>query len=267
VDVYSFYLPPLLLVVSLLAFYSLAKELFQSRNAALLSTLIQILFCLSSIDSRDWIGRGFFGRLIEDKFLIWLIILPVAVVFMLKYLSSGKRRHLLTLWLGMAALALTHPIGLVQGGISFASFALVHCFFNLKRDKIIRVIAVFACLLFFLLIPLAQRQMMATQGTTGPAFDYASGSEVQFRLNRTRLWIFSAVENEYMAHPHLIAHPLTFLAILLTPLLLQHLRRSVAAQFLFSNMAVPLLILYNPVTVPLLGSVITLPSSGTVTGL
>jgi len=257
VDVYSFYLPPLLLVMSLLAFYSLARELFKNRNVALLATLIQVLYCVSSIGAHDWIGQGFFDRIVEDKFLIWLLILPVAVLFMLKYLSSGKGKHLLPLALSAAVLGLTHPMGLVQCGISFASFALVHLLFNLERGKSIRFLVIFIPLLLFLLVPLVQRQMMATQVTAGPAFDYAGGVESQFILSRTRLWIFSALENQYMAHPHLVAHPLTVLAILLTPLLIQYIRKSVAAQFLFSNMAVPLLVLYNPITAPLLGRLIT----------
>jgi tetratricopeptide (TPR) repeat protein len=257
VDVYSFYLPPMLLVVSLLALYSLAQGLFRSRNAALLAVLLQVLYCFSSIGVHDWIGRGFFDRIIEDKFLIWFILLPATLLLMLKYLSTGERKHLLPLVLSTAALALTHPIGMVQAGISFASFACIYLLFNLKRDKIVRLVAIFIPLLFFLLVPLAQRNLMAAQVTSGAAFDYAGGVETQFILSQTRLWIFSTLKNQYMAHPHLLAHPLTLLAILLTPLLIPYLRRSLAAQFLFSNMAATLLLLYNPITAPLLGRLIT----------
>jgi tetratricopeptide (TPR) repeat protein len=267
-DAFRFYLPPLLLVVSLLAFYSLARELFKNRNIALLSTLLQVLYYVSSIGSHDWIGRGFFDRIVEDKFLIWLIILPVAILLMLKYLAGGKRKHLAPLGLSVAALGFTHPMGLVQGGLSFASFALVYLLFNWKRDKITRFVTIFTLLLLFLSIPLAQRRMAGggaiisshTTRTTSATFNYATATAKApfwFDLYRTRLLIFSAVENKYMAHPHLIAHPLTILAILLTSLLIQHIRTSVAAQFLFSNMAIPLLVLYNPLTAPLLGRLIT----------
>jgi tetratricopeptide (TPR) repeat protein len=54
-----------------------------------------------------------------------------------------------------------------------------------------------------------------------------------------------------------MAQPLAILSIVLTPLLIQNLRQSVAARFLLANMAIPLLILYNPVTAPLLGQLIT----------
>jgi tetratricopeptide (TPR) repeat protein len=253
-DVYSFYFPPILLIVSLLAFYSLAHALFHNRNASLLALLLQVLYYLSSIGSHEWVGRGFFDRIIEDKFLVLLILLPITVLLMLKYLESGKRKHFLPLALSTLALGLTHPIGLAQWGISLASFAFLHLLFNLKRDKILRFVIIFASLLLFLLVPFVQRQIMVGAGT---AFGYAEGSEIQFSLSQTRLWMFSAVKNQYMAHPHLVAHPLTLLAIVLTPLLIPYLRHSMAAQFLFSNMAVPLLLLYNPISAPLLGRLIT----------
>lgn len=257
VDGYTFYLPPLLLVTSLLAFYSLAYQLFQKRNVALLTTLLQVVYCLSSIGSHEWIGRGFFDRIMEDKFLIWLIILPVATLLMLKYLSLGNKRVLLPLVLGIIALGLTHPMGLIQAGISWTGFAFIYLLFHWQRSTFIRLIFIFLPMLLLLIIPLAQRQLMATQAIEGAAFDYAGGVDIQFILSRTRLWVFSAVENSYMAHPHLVAHPLTLLAILLTPLLIQYLRQGVAAQFLFSNMAAPLLLLYNPFTAPLLGRLVT----------
>jgi tetratricopeptide (TPR) repeat protein len=267
-DAFRFYLPPLLMVVSLLAFYSLARELSKNRNIALLSTLLQVLYCVSSIGSHDWIGQGFFDRIVEDKFLIWLIILPVAILLMLKYLAGGKRKYLAPLGLSVAALGFTHPMGLVQGGLSFASFALVYLLFNWKRDKIIRFVAIFTLLLLFLSIPLVQRQMEGggaiisgdTTRTTSATFNYATATAeapIWLDLYRNRLLVFSAVENKYMAHPHLVEHPLIMLAILLTPLLIQYLRKSVAVQFLFSNMAIPLLVLYNPLTASLLGRLIT----------
>lgn len=253
---YSFYLPPLFMVLSLLAFYGLANTLFQNRNTVLLAVLVQLVYCLTSIGSHDWIGRGFFDRILEDKFLIWLILLPATTMLMLRYLASGRARQLLPLVLGIAALALTHPMGLVQAGLSWGVFAPVYWLFNRRRVTLIRFVFIFLPLLLFLLVPLLQRQMLAG-GVTGVAFDYAGGEDIQLALNRTRLWIFSAAEDRYMAHPQLVSHPLAVLAVLLTPLLIGFLRQSLAAQFLFSNMAGILLLLYNPLTAPLLGNLIT----------
>ncbi len=254
VAAYVFYLPPLFMAISLLAFYSLAKRLLSGRNAALLAVLVQLLYCFSSLGSHDWIGRGFFDRILEDKFLIWLILLPVVTVLMFHYLETGHKSQLLTLALGVGAVTLAHPLGLIQVGLSWGAFGLVYLVFNRRRSAWVRLVFIFLPVLLFLTIPLLQRSIQSTQIT---AFTYARGSGLQFGLSQTRLWTFSVVKNLYMAHPQLVAHPLTLLAIGLTPLLILYLPHSAAAQYLFGNMAGILVLLYNPFTAPLLGHLIT----------
>jgi tetratricopeptide (TPR) repeat protein len=256
-DLYSFYLPPLLLVGSLLAFYSLARELFGRKDTAVLATVIQVIYCLSSIGSHDWIGQGFFDRIVEDKFLVWLVILPMAILVMLRYFSNGNKTHLTLLALAVSALALTHPIGLLLLSISSGAFAMVHLALNWEQTQVRRAAHVFGLMIMCMLIPLVQRQMVASTQAVGAAFDYATGLEKYQMLYNTRLWVFSALRDQYIAHPQLIAHPLMILVILLAPLLIRDLRNSLAAQFLFSNMAATLLLLYNPLTAPLLGRLIT----------
>jgi tetratricopeptide (TPR) repeat protein len=259
-DAFRFYLPSLLLVVSLTAFSRLAYQLFDNWNAAMLAMAIQILYYVSSIGSHHWIGRGFFDRIVEDKFLIWLIILFVVILLMLRYLAEGKTRYLVLFSLSVSALTFSHPLGLVQGGISIASFASVSLLSNRTRKQLLRLMFIFIILFVFLVVPLAQRQLIITSDHSDTAFSYASGMvdiPARFYLAQVRLWMFSAVENLYMAHPHLIGHPLTLAAILLTPLLLRYLHKDIAAQYLFSNMALPLGVLYNPLTAPLLGRLIT----------
>lgn len=252
--IYSYTLPPLVMFLSLLAFYSLARTLFRAQNTALVAVLLQLLYYLSSINSHDWIGRGFFDRILEDKFLIWLVLLPLVQLLLVRYLLQGGWPHLIALGLGVVALGLTHPIGVAQIGLSLAGFTLLHLLVNRNRTTLKRAAVLLSPLLPVLLVLWLQRGLLQAGGT---AFRYMDGSASQFNLNQTRLWIFSALDNSFMAHPHLISHPLTVLAILLTPLLILWMGRSVAAQFLLANMAVPLLLLYNPVTAPLLGRLIT----------
>lgn len=265
-DAFSFYLPPLLMIISLLAFYSLAVELFQNANTALLATLLQILFYLSSLNSHDWLGRGFFDRVVEDKFLIWLIILPVALLLAVRYVRSGNQRLLLPLVLSFSALTFVHPIGLVQGALAVGSFGLVHLIFNRRRQVLFQVLLVGVALpLIFVTVPWLQSltiwgRQPGEAVEESRAFNYALGSSRNpglVDLFQTRLWVQSATEDRYVSHPHLIAQPLSLLAILLTPLLLLDIRRSLAAQFLVSNMAATLLLLYTPGLTPLLGRLIT----------
>lgn len=265
-DMFSFYLPLLLMVVSLLAFYSLSVELLQNHNLALLALLLQLVFYLSGVNSHDWLGRGFFDRIVEDKFLVWLVILPVVLMLAVRYIKYGHRHLLLLLSVSLLASTFVHPIGLVQDGLAIGAFALIHLLCTRQRQSLWRVAALFVLLLLMLGMPLAQRQFQVAQLNSlvatnlNPTFSYAAGITDYpnwLGLQATRLWIGSVAAARYLLHPHLIFHPLTLLALLLVPLLLLDVRRSLAAQFLLGNMLIPVLLLYNPLTAPLIGRLIT----------
>ena len=246
-DIYSFYLPPLLMVVSCLAFYSLVRELLKKQNLALFASLVQMLYYFSDMQSVEGMGIGFFGRIVEDKFVAWLIVAPAATLLALRYLS-GRRSYFLGLFLATAALGLTHPMGLTQFAMSFGSFALVHLLINWDREKVLRFTGVFIPIVVFYVVPLVQRQSTETS-----AFAISTLNLNGLHANR----ILPISDSHYIAHPHLIQHPMTILAILLALLSIRFIKKSVAVQLLFSNMAIPLFTIYHPLAAPLLGKLIT----------
>lgn len=251
---YTCYFPSIILIGSLLAFYGLGRQLFKTPNLALLLVLVQGVYLLSGVGSHDWLGRGFFDRILEDKFLIALLILPVTIRLALIYLNSGGRGQWGAVVLSTLFLAGTHPIGIAQWGIIWSAFTAIELFWTRPRRTLYRLGLVYVPLGLTLLLPLAQRWLIQQGGT---AFGYAGGTDVQFTLSQSRLWILSALKNHYLAHPQLIAHPLTVLAILLTPWLFLYLKQSQPARFLLASMAAPLLLLYTPWLTPLFGRVIT----------
>ncbi len=246
IDLHNSYLPPLLIVVSFSSFYSLARELLRSQNAALTACLIAALYYLSDIFGRGGGGLNFFLRIVEDKFLLWLIVLPVGSLLMLRYLLNGTTDHFVILAVSTAAFTLIHPIGLTLYGISFGAFAFFYLIFNWEKENIIRVATVLILLLTFLIVPLMQRQEMAS---AAPA--------IFEQRPEARVLDVLAGHSLYMVSPHLIEHPLIILAILLMLLLIKYVRRGVSAQFLLSNMIVPLVLLYIPVFPPLLEKLVT----------
>jgi hypothetical protein len=76
-------------------------------------------------------------------------------------------------------------------------------------------------------------------------------------LSRRQLLILSLEDGWYMAHPALLAHPLTIAAALCTLSLIRGFRSSLRAQFLVCSTLLPLLVVYNPLTAGLLGRWIT----------
>jgi hypothetical protein len=80
------------MVISLFAFYALAWELFENHQAALTAVILQLLLYLTSISSHDWIGQGFFTRITEVKYLVWLVLLPVALSLLLRHIKTNPPR-------------------------------------------------------------------------------------------------------------------------------------------------------------------------------
>lgn len=247
-DAYWLFLPPILMVSSILAFYALAWELFEKQQAALTAVLLQLLLHLTTISSHDWIGQGFFTRIAEDKYLVWLILLPISFMLLLRYSKTKQWRFLLLLGVSVTAIAITHPFGLLQFAFAAACFAIIHLPPTWKERTRMKTAVLLAPILLFLIIPVVQQFF---SGTT--PFTQFNTAELQTPPNETHLIVQSAVNNRYLLHPHLIFQPLILLAILLTPILLIKIKRSTAVQFLFATTALPLLLLYNPITAPLLG--------------
>lgn len=257
IALYSVCLPPVLMVASLLAFYSLAEELFQDPNHAVLASLIQLLGLVASLrlGSDYEAGFMFLERIVDDKMTAWLVIAPVALALMLRYLRAGGRRRLAALGLGIVALALTHPVALPFYAICFCAFAAFHLVFTMTRQTLVRLVLVLALILLAMSVPLLGKRALGESGVTSMTYSEIIKNYPQEATSR-RLKLLG--NGRYMADPSILAdNRLMVVALLLTPLLLWFLRKSIAAQFLFATTFVPLVLIYNPITAPLLGRLIT----------
>jgi tetratricopeptide (TPR) repeat protein len=252
---------PLVGIISILSYYSWARELFGDRNGALVASILQMLYFASSgIQIGREIGRALFTRTTEDKMVVWLVILPVALFFVSKYFQSGQKRHLVSFTISATALAVVHPLGITLGGISVTSFGIFFAALrsSQKKQKALRVGLVVAILLVLSAIPFVQRQAYASdpRHVTYELFEESDdGSLVPDR--RLGKWdhLLWFSESLYTSHPRLVQYPMMIMAIILAPLLLFDVKRDLAAQFLFSNMLASLCLLY--VFTPLIGRIIT----------
>ncbi len=256
---YVYYIPLILIPISFFAFYSLAKELFNNRLMALTACLVQVLYYLSDIiANEEGIGYSFFLRLIEDKFLIRFILLPVALWLTLRYLKRRDASALASLIILIVALGLVHPMGIVLYGISFGNLLLVTLLFGSWGDKnreLVKATPIIAAVLVMMLVPLWQRQLVASSASADEFFGKVANNLSVLRAER--LLMLGQESNLYIASPDLIAHPLVIVAILLTPLLLKYLRTNLNVRFLFANMVGVLILCYTPFITPLLGKIIT----------
>src|SRR5918995_5317713 len=121
------YLNPALVVVAFLVFYALARILFESEKAALLSGCLYALFFLIHLSqSRIAWGGEFVQRLPEDKLVAKFLFLPLALAFAYAFLQGGTKRYFLGFSFLCCAVMAVHPIGLAIIGISMAGCAILH---------------------------------------------------------------------------------------------------------------------------------------------
>ena len=260
IDMYSFYIPPVLMGISIIIFFTLALELFHNSWLAVVACALQLIYLLSNIvrsgngvldypqaiyAAETGVGTGFWLRIIEDKFMLVFIVLPVAQLFFLRYLSSGNRRLGGILAITVAATVLLHPMGIVMYGISFFAYTLAILVIFPSKETISRSFKIIVVMLFFSIAPV----YLTMQLNSIPAYqqyaDYLAPQILPLR------------DNLYVADPGLLNHLMIILSLLFAIIGIMLFRKDRNFLFLFSNMVLPLIIIYNPAIAPLLGKIIT----------
>jgi hypothetical protein len=262
------YLKPTLVVMSLLAFYALAKTLLKSETAALLASSLYALFFMVNLTFPllDSFGGEFIGRVAEDKFVARFLFFPTALIFAYLYLESRKWRYLLVFAFLCWAVVAVHPVGLALIGLCTAGFGLFHLAVNL-RDKgaWIRTVSLGGTLLSVLLAPLLY--LLATGDSfvavlTSADLDY-SDPEVETNLVFVRSDWHSVLElrdNYYIMQPSLLLNPPILVALVVgLPFSFWRLKRSLASQLLVGTMLVSTTVCYVPPIATFFGNHIVLP--------
>jgi hypothetical protein len=262
------YLKPTLVVMSLLAFYALARTLLKSETAALLASSLYALFFMVNLTFPllDSFGGEFIGRVAEDKFVARFLFFPTALIFAYLYLESRKWRYLLVFAFLCWAVVAVHPVGLALIGLCTAGFGLFHLAVNL-RDKgaWIRTVSLGGALLSVLLAPFLY--LLATGDSlvavlTSADLDY-SDPEVETNLVFVRSDWHSVLElgdNYYIMQPSLLLNPPILVALVVgLPFLFWRLKRSLASQLLVGTMLVSTTVCYVPPIATFFGNHIVLP--------
>lgn len=258
------WLPALLAPLALISFYGWAREFFGRTNAALVAVVIQLVIYVTWANMDGW-GRGFFVRSAQDKFLVWLIVLPLAFTFAWRFLGAGKTAHWIAFGAVIVAGLWVHPVSLFLVVIGLAGFALFNLLsrapFPRKRWLALVVAAIPA-----LLAPLVIRV------TTLPVVFTVNSPEVEayIRISDGRLLFQGPF---YIADPLLLANPIVLFSLPLVVLFAANLRPSrsfetskvldssqvsgARIQFLWGTTLVPLALVFNPFTAKILGEMLT----------
>jgi hypothetical protein len=262
------YLNPVLVVVAFLVFYALARVLFKSEKAALLSGCLYSLFFLVHLSqSRIAWGGEFIQRLPEDKLVAKFLFLPLALAFAVAFLEGGGKRYFCGFAFLCCAVMAVHPIGLAIIGLSMAGFAILHLAAD-PRSRVAwaRISAMGGAGVLIVAVPAALVSAFTEEPLTNALADsdINSGDPDVLRnmifVSPERNRIFELANGSYMMHPSLLLDPVIAVAFLIgLPFLLWRLQRSLAAQLLFGTMFFTAVVVYVPPIATFLGDEVVLP--------
>jgi len=260
------YLPPVLVLASLLAFYGLARLLFGGSRGALFAACGYAAYVLATLGlSPGSPGWDFVERATEDKFVARFVFLPVALIFAVLYLRERRWRYLLAFALLCWGVAAVHPLGVALIGISCAGFGLMACLFALARrgtdtepawGPVLRALALGSAALS-LAVPAAAYLVLTGAGVPS-LLEATDPSQTAYRLytweRQERLLVLG--EGSYVMHPSLLLQPVVLAAYVLgAPFLAWRAwkARDVGAQLLLGVLVLSPVLLYVPPVTTFLG--------------
>ena len=268
VDLGFSYLNPTLVVVSLLAFYALARVLFESERVALFCGCLYSLFHLVHVSqSRLTLGGEFIQRLPEDKLVTKFLFLPLALAFAVVILRGGGWRYFWCFAFSTWAVMAIHPIGFAIIGISVAGFGILHLASHPRsREAWKRIAAMGLAGLAAIAVPGVFVLVVLGEPLTAVLTDsdINSGDPDVLRnmifVSPERNRIFELADGSYMMHPSLLLDPIMVVAFLLgVPCLQWRLKDSLAAQMLLGMMYLTTVLVYMPTITTFLGDNVVLP--------
>jgi hypothetical protein len=268
VDLAFSYLNPALVVAAFLVFYALARILFESEGAALLSGCLYSLFFLVHLSqSRIAWGGEFVQRLPEDKLVAKFLFLPLALACAFAFLEGGAKRYFVGFAFLCCAVMAVHPIGLAIIGISMAGFAVMHLAAGPRsRAAWARISAMGLAGVAIVAVPAVLVSVFTDEPLSNALADsdINSGDPDVLRnmifVSPERNRIFEFADGSYMMHPSLLLDPMIATAFLIgLPFLLWRVKRSLAARLLFGVMYVTTVVVYVPPITTFLGDNVVLP--------
>ncbi len=241
-------LPTLLAPLALVSFFAWGKIFFQNARAALLAVVIQFLIYVTFARGDAW-GLGFIERAAQDKFLVWLVLLPVALGFAWRYLHRAKLADWFAYGVTLLGALWVHPVSLFAIVLTLGGLALFNLIsrapFPRRRWGMV----------LLLTLPVACVPLLVRVATAPAVFQVSTPDVASYlRLSQGRL-LFQPPN--YIADPALLGHPAILFALALLIWFAPRVRTDARIQFLWGSALLPLALLFNPFTARLLGEALT----------
>jgi len=260
------YLAPTLVILSLLAFYALARTLFKSELAALLAGCLYCIFLLIFLHASYWsFGTELLGRIVQDKYVARYVFLPVALCIAVAFLEDRKFRYLALFAFLCWSVVSVHPAGLAILGLSMAGFGLVHVLIGWrKRAAWTGMLSLGVALLSILIVPLAYLLITGKALSSELYSSDIAGTDPMVLANMVFLRSFGKIlelkDGLYIVTPTFVSNPVIAAGYVLgCPLLIWRLKRSLGAQLLLGTLFLTTFVCYVPQVATFVGNNIVAP--------
>jgi len=112
VELYQYFLYPVLYLIVISSCYFLFCEVFQNRQDALLSTVLYLIYNIKSVDYHKSISKFFMLRLHQPKSILNFILYPLAIAVLIRYIREKKIKDLVVFSLFLSVAYAIHPFAL-----------------------------------------------------------------------------------------------------------------------------------------------------------
>jgi len=229
-------LPAILMFLKTAIIYVFAHELFKNKKISLVITGLYFFYSVLHLGDIQYLGYNF-------HFAV-SIILPLALLMMLRYIRIGQKEYLILSSLLGVSLFRIHIMVFFLFELALLSFLVGFWLFQKEEKNKVRNLVRLISFSLISAIPFIIYTLSSYN--LGTVIDIGK----EYTVKVTKYLFFIKLDK-------FLEQPLVLTGLVFTPLLLPFLKRKDWAIFLFMNMVVPPILMLIPIFPPLLGKIIT----------
>ena len=244
------WMPAIFVPISLLAFYALARALFQNRDQAIAATVLQFVFFLTDLfNPLQYVpmpGQWFLTRIDQDHTIALFLFLPVFAALLIWYLREGGWALLGATLLAQIAFIATHAmLGIILSALTLVLVLAIELVFTRRAANRQRIVWLAICaLVIFGAVAPAIPTIFKPRDTFLAASRIAETLTGNFPISHFRYTFFSPTL--FTLRVDFLGQAPALAAIVLTLGLIPFLKKDLAARFLFITSIGILGVLYLP---------------------
>ncbi len=235
------YLRPILTICAVAAMYAFSRSLFKSATVGLVAAVLLLGYGLIDLSPHEGMGRNLLIRIGEDKMVSAFVMLPLALMFLGRFVERRTAQSFAGFALIAGAMAFIHPVPVFLLAVVIISFAGVRALATRSVQAVLPVALLLVPVGLAMIWPFFQRQLLVD---VAPDLFGTEASSITFR---DQFHVIELGGGFLIGNYHMILHPMMLAAILCCPLVWLLGRHSVASQLLLAGVVGGLTVFFVPI--------------------